>query len=100
MSVKGMIMRERTEEALASAVRDVLAELPRATWVTVDEIAASASGLERRADGAYEVVALGATVSAVDIRDVALEVMRHADEIGLHVSFDRTRGFSVYDLAS
>lgn len=100
MSVRGMIMRERTEEALAAAVRDALAELPRATWATVDEIAASVPGLECRVDGTYEVVALGATVTADDVRDAAIGVMNHADEFGLHVSFDRARGFSVFDLAS
>lgn len=100
MSVRGMIMRERTEEALAEAVRDALTELPRATWATVDEIAAGVPGLERRFDGTYEVVTLGATVSADDVRDAAIEVMHHADELGLQVSFDRERGFSVFDRAS
>lgn len=99
MSGRGMIIRERTEAVLTRVIRDGFAQMPRATWMTVDELAAGSQGLERRDDGRYEVVTLGATVSADDIRNVAFDVMGDVKDVGLRVSFDRARGFAVYDLA-
>ena len=39
MSARGMIMQERKEEVLASAMLEVFARQPRATWKTVEQLA-------------------------------------------------------------
>ena len=99
MGVRGMIMQERTEEALAAAMRLEFGRLPRGTWVTAEQLAEASPDLERCGDGRYEVVMLGATVSADEVRLAARDAMRDADVIGLRVDYDGRRGFAVYDLA-
>ena len=99
MGTRGMIMQERTEEALAAAMRLEFGRLPRGTWMTAEQLAEASPDLERCGDGRYEVVMLGATVSADEVQAAAREAMHDASDVGVRVAYDGRRGFAVYDLA-
>ena len=99
MSARGMIMQERTDEVLASAMLEVFARQPRATWLTVEQLADASPHLERCGGDRYEVVKLGATVSADEVRAAAIGAIRRGEDAGLLVDYDRKLGFAVFDRA-
>ena len=99
MSARGMIMQERTEEVLASVMREALERLPRATWATAEQLAEASPGLERCGNGRYEVVKLGATVSAEEVQAAALSAVRLARSGRSRAEPVEASGFIAYDSA-
>lgn len=78
MSGQGMIVRERAAAALTAAIREQLERTPRGQWTSLDDLTDSLTVLERRADGRFEIVTLGVTVSENDVRDAARSVIQAA----------------------